>query len=65
MEFVGVKMNTVNMTLYLLDEKTTKSTNLYKKFLKEKTVSLRVLISLVGKLFFTYQAVLPVPLQCQ
>lgn len=65
MEFVGVKMNTVNMTLYLLDEKTTKSTNLYEKFLKEKTVSLRVLISLVGKLFFTYQAVLPVPLQCQ
>ena len=65
MEFVGVKMNTVNMTLYLLNEKTTKSTNLYEKFLKEKTVSLRVLISLVGKLFFTYQAVLPVPLQCQ
>lgn len=65
MEFVGVKMNTVNMTLYLLDEKTTKSTNLYEKFLKEKTVSLRVLISLVGKLFFTCQAVLPVPLQCQ
>ena len=65
MEFVGVKMNTVNMTLYLLDEKTTKSTNLYEKFLKEKTVSLRVLISLGGKLFFTYQAVLPVPLQCQ
>ena len=65
MEFVGVKMNTINMTLYLLDEKTTKSTNLYEKFLKEKTVSLRVLISLVGKLFFTYQAVLPVPLQCQ
>ena len=65
MEFVGVKMNTVNMTLYLLDEKKTKSTNLYEKFLKEKTVSLRVLISLVGKLFFTYQAVLPVPLQCQ
>lgn len=65
MEFVGVKMNTINMTLYLLDEKKTKSTNLYEKFLKEKTVSLRVLISLVGKLFFTYQAVLPVPLQCQ
>ena len=65
MEFVGVKMNTINMTLYLLDEKTTKSTNLYEKFLKEKTVSLRVLISLVGKLFFTYQAVLPIPLQCQ
>lgn len=65
MEFVGVKMNTVNMTLYLLNEKTTKPKNLYEEFLKEKTTSLRVLISLLGKLFFTYQAVLPVPLQCQ
>ena len=65
MEFLGVKTNSVNMTMHLSEEKKTKLTNLCENFLKEKNVSLKELTSLAGKLMSIYQGVLPAPLQCR
>ena len=62
LEFLGVKISSVDMTMYLPEEKIMDITNLYKKLLSEENATLRELTSLIGKLLSTYQAVLSAPL---
>ena len=63
LEFWGVKINLVDMTMYLPKEKITDITRLCKKLFSQENTTLRELASLIGKLISTYQAVLPAPLR--
>lgn len=58
MEFLGLKLNPVNMTLYLPEEKIIILTNLCENILIGKRLSLRKLTSLVVPVLSS-QAVLP------
>ena len=58
MEFLGLKLNPVNMTLYLPEEKMIILTNLCENILIGKRLSLRKLTSLVVPVLSS-QAVLP------
>ena len=56
LEFFGVDISSVDMTMYLPEGKITDITDLCKKLLSEKNITLRELTSLIGKLISTYQA---------
>ena len=65
LEFLGVEINSVDMTMYLPDEEITDITNLCKKLFSKENTTLRELTSLIGNLILTYQAFLPAPLLCR
>ena len=65
LEFLGVEISSVDMTMYLPEVKMTDIIDLCKKLLSEKNTTLRELTSLIGKLIWTHQAVLSAPLHCR
>ena len=60
-----VEINSMDMTVYLQEEKLTDITDLCNKLLSEKNGTLSELTSLIGKLISTYQAVLSTALHCR
>ena len=60
-----VEINSMDITVYLQEEKLTDITDLCNKLLSEKNGTLSELTSLIGKLISTYQAVLSTALHCR
>ena len=63
MEFLGMKIDSQKMEISLPEEKLTALKDLCKQTLKAKTLSVRELASLIGKLYATLPAVSMAPLQ--
>ena len=63
-QYLWVKIDPVDMSMYLPEEKMTDITNRCNKLLSEKNTTLMKLTSLIRKLILTYQAVLLTPLHC-
>ena len=63
MEYLGVLINSLQMTLFLPEIKVTKIIKMCQKLTKAHLVTLRELSSLIGTLVSTAPAILPAPLQ--
>ena len=64
-EFLGLVINSVSMTLALPEEKVLDIQNKYAQLIASPKTTIMELTKLLGKLSFTVQAVLPERIQCR
>ena len=65
MDFLGFQINSVEMMLFLPEQKVRHIQEWCKSFLCREQVSVRDLAKIIGKMIATMQAILPATLQCR